>query len=37
MQERGLIPDVSTGIPEEARNENVFAMFRAGGDFRRHA
>jgi uroporphyrinogen-III decarboxylase len=32
----GFMLDASTGIPEEAKNENVFAMFRAAQDFGRY-
>ena len=33
----GFMLDASTGIPEEAKNENVFAMFQAAHDFGRYA
>lgn len=33
----GLMLDASTGIPEEAKNENVFAMFQAAHNFGRYA
>ena len=32
----GFMLDASSGIPEESKNENVFAMFRAARDFGRY-
>jgi len=32
----GFMLDAATGIPEEAKNENVFAMFRAAHEFGRY-